>query len=267
MPMAAQQDHDAVRRPLLWGELSWQDIGALVESGINCAILPIGSTEQHGPHLPTAVDTLLATAVAERVSATLGVPLLPELPYGCSLGHSIKWPGTLSLLPQTLAAVVAEIAAWVQAAGFRQLLLLNGHVTNWAPLRSALEIIRHTQPDLRVALRSLWDVSPRVHAWYCQDAANFHANCAETSMMLALEPELVRMDRAIDEPDRAEQCFFSYRMDLETLHGVVGRPSAATREFGLALIEACAADLTEQLGRAMTERIPLEQYVPPTCEQ
>jgi creatinine amidohydrolase len=188
--------------------------------------------------------------------------VLPELPYGCSLGHSTKWPGTLSLTPATLAAVVAEIATWVRAAGFRQLLLLNGHVTNWAPLRSALEMIRHGQPELRIALRSLWDVSPRVHEWYCADAANFHANRAETAMMLALRPELVRMERAVDEPDRAAQCFFSYRMDQETVHGVVGQPTAATRELGRALIEACAADLAEQLGRALTERIPLDQYLP-----
>lgn len=246
--------------PVRWAELAWSDIAALPARGIDMAILPVGATEQHGPHLPLGVDTLSAVAVAEGASALTGIPVLPALPYGCSLGHSAKWAGTVSLRPETLSGMVREIAEWVHEAGFRRLLLLNGHVTNWAPLRCALENIRHDLPDVRIALRSLWDISEEVHRHYHQDAANFHANCAETSLMLALRPELVRMDAAIDEPDRSVGCFFSYRVDQECLHGVVGQPTAANADEGRDLLQRCVHALSAQLKQALNETTPLEMW-------
>jgi len=155
---------------------------------------------------------------------------------------------------------VLEIAEWVMAAGFRRLLLLNGHVTNWAPLRCGLENIRHQHPDLRIALRSLWELSPAIHARYHADAANFHANCAETGLMLALRPELVDMRKAVDEPDRAVGHLFSYTMDQECVHGVVGTPSRARPEDGAALLAAMIDTLTGQLQDALTETTPLESW-------
>ena len=131
-------------KPVLWQNLTWEDVAALRDQGITMAILPVGATEQHGPHLPLGVDTLSAEAVAHGASALTGIPVLPSLAYGCSLGHSPKWPGTISLRPETLSKLVLEIAEWLNSAGFDRLLLLNGHVTNWAPLRCGLENIRHT---------------------------------------------------------------------------------------------------------------------------
>ncbi len=86
-------------------------------------------------------DTVSAASVALAVGARTGVPVLPAIPYGCSLGHSRRWPGTLSLEPATLTRVVVEVLRWVHHAGFRRVLMLNGHVTNWAPLRCALEYV------------------------------------------------------------------------------------------------------------------------------
>ncbi|MEO1751267.1 creatininase family protein [Thiofaba sp. EF100] len=246
--------------PVRWAELRWEDIAALPPAGIDMAILPVGATEQHGPHLPVGVDTLSAVAVAEGASTLTGIPVLPALSYGCSLGHSTQWAGTLSLRPETLSRMVLEIAEWVHAAGFRRLLLLNGHVTNWAPLRCALENIRHDIPTMRISLRSLWDISTEVRRQYHQDAENFHANCAETSLMLALHPELVRMDKAVDEPDRSAGCFFSYRVDQECLHGVVGQPSRASATEGRELLERCVRSLAAQLEKALHETTPLEMW-------
>ncbi len=244
--------------PVLWEELTWEDIGALVEGGMDMAILPVGATEQHGPHLHVGMDTTAAVAVAHGVSARTGIPVLPAIPVGCSLGHTTRWPGTLSLRPATLTRVITDIAWWLDAAGVRRLLLLNGHVTNWAPLRCALEEIRHELPRMRVALRSIWDISPEVRAAYHADAENFHANRAETALVMAVRPDLVRADRAVDEPDRSAGHFFAYTVDRETRTGTVGSPSLATPEEGRALLERCVADLAAQLADALRETPPLD---------
>ena len=177
------------------------------------------------------------------------------------MGHSTKWPGTLSLRPETLARVMLELAAYIHASGFRRLLMLNGHVTNWAPLRCGLENIRADIPDLRIALRSVWELSREVHDFYHADGgANWHANDAETSIMLHLRADLVRMDKAVDEPDTGASCFYSYTVDKESEHGGVGKPTRARPETGRWLLEACAKTLAEQLTRAMDEDIPLVEH-------
>jgi creatinine amidohydrolase len=252
---------NAVDKPVRWDELSWPDIAAVRARGIDLVILPVGATEQHGRHLPTGVDTFSALAVAEAVSARTGIPVLPALAYGCSLGHSDKWPGTFSLRPETLARVVVEIAEGVVAAGFGRMLLLNGHVTNWAPLRCGLENIRRDLPRLRIALRSVWELSRDVFDCYHADGGtNWHANDAETSLMLHLRPDLVRMDQAVDEPDTGASCFFSYTVDKESEHGGVGKPTRAEAARGEWLLARCAETLAAKLADAMIEDIPLVEY-------
>ena len=248
-------------RPIRWEELSWEEVGTLRDSSINTVILPIGATEQHGLHLPTGVDSFSVVAVAEATSARTGIPMLPPLHYGCSMGHSTKWPGTLSLRPETLAKVILELAEYVHASGFRRMLMLNGHVTNWAPLRCGLENIRTDIPELRIALRSVWEISKEVFDFYHADGGtNWHANDAETSIMLHLREDLVRMDKAVDEPDTGASCFYSYTVDKESEYGGVGKPTRAKAEIGQWLLDKCAASLADQLTRAMAEDIPLAEY-------
>lgn len=244
--------------PILWGELTWEEIGALAAEGTSMAILPVGATEQHGPHLPTGMDTLAATSVAEGVSAQTGVPVLPTIPYGCSLGHTTHWPGTLSLRPETLTRMVVDMAEWIEAAGFTRLLILNGHVTNWAPLRCALETIRHERTEMRVAIRSIWEISDRVKTAYHADVTGFHANRAETALVQALRPDLVHMERAVDEPDRSADHFFSYPVNRESTTGTVGIPSLASPELGKQILEFAITDLSIQVRAAAAELAPLE---------
>ncbi|KAA3621062.1 MAG: creatininase family protein [Proteobacteria bacterium] len=247
--------------PIRWDEMTWEEIGNLAGKGIDMAILPVGATEQHGPHLPTGVDTFSAEAVANGASALTGIPVLPTIPYGCSLGHSKKWPGTLPLRPNTLAQVIVEIAEWLESAGFRRLLLLNGHVTNVAPLRCALENIRTDFPSLRIALRSIWEISTKVEEIYlCDGGHNWHANKAETSLMLHMRPDLVYMERAVDEPERSAGCFFSYTVDQESLKGAVGRPSEAAEIDGQFILDQCIRTLAADLHRALEEATPIEAW-------
>ena len=251
----------APAKPVRWEELSWQEIAALRDGGMDMVILPVGATEQHGLHLPLAVDTISVVAVAEAVSARTGIPVLPALAYGCSMGHSKKWPGTLSLRPETLSRMVLDLAEWVVGAGFGRMLILNGHVTNWAPLRVGLENIRTDLPGLRIALRSVWEISSDVFDYYHDDGGtNWHANDAETSLMLHLRPGLVQMDKAVDEPDRGAACFFSYTVDKESEHGGIGKPRRASADLGQWLLDKCADALAGQLEKALHEDIPLVEY-------
>ena len=135
--------------------MTWEEIASLRDSGMHTAILPVGATEQHGPHLVTAVDCITAEKLAHAVSAETGVPVLPTLPCSCSLGHSRRWPGTISLQPQTLIDCVVQIAEWCHAFAFKRFVIINGHVTNFAPLRCALEIVRSKFDDMMVAIRNV----------------------------------------------------------------------------------------------------------------
>ncbi len=247
--------------PLRWDACSWEQIAALRQSGMDMAILPVGATEQHGRHLPTCVDTLSAETVALGASQRTGIPVLPALPYGCSLGHSHTWPGTLSLRPETLTRCVVDIAEWLRPAGFTRLLILNGHVTNVAPLRCALETIRHEMNEMRVALRSVWELTPEVKTAYEYDGGtNWHANDAETSLLLHLRPDLVDMAKAVDEPNRAAAAFFSHTVDRESETGVVGFASRGDAAFGRSILDACITGLASALEQALLETMPLAMW-------
>ena len=220
------------------------------------AVLPVGATEQHGAHLPTGTDTLLATHVAQAAAERTGDVVLPPLSYGCSLGHTDRWPGTLSLHPATMTGVVVEVGRWVHGSGFRKLVIVNGHATNGPPCQSAILQLRHELPDLRPRFVSIFDLTPEIAERYTEDAPDFHANEAETSMLLHLAEREVRLDRAVDEPDRTVDRVLSYPMPAVTASGVVGTPSTASAERGEQLVGQLIEALADLLERARAERDP-----------
>jgi creatinine amidohydrolase len=231
------------------------EVGEAAAAGA-VAVLPVGATEQHGPHLATGTDTLLADHVAGAAAELTGDVVLPALPYGCSLGHTDRWPGTLSLHPTTMTTVVVEVGRWAHASGFRKLLVVNGHATNGPPCLSAILELRHELPDLRPRFVSIFDLTPEIAARYTQDAPDFHANEAETSMLLHLEESHVRRDRIVDEPDRTTDRVLSYPMPAVTRSGVVGTPSSASAERGAEFFGQLVDALAELLRRARAERDP-----------
>lgn len=245
--------------PVLWASMTSEEIAQLRDRGMDAVLLPVGATEQHGPHLATSVDCVTAERLAHAVSAETGIPVLPTLPYGCSLGHSRRWPGTLPLQPQTLIDCVVQIAEWCHGFAFRRFVIVNGHVTNFAPLRCALELLRSRFDDLLVAIRNVGEVSARVRSAFSSDAADWHANAAETSLILALAPELVRPERLADadDEDRTEGLFFSHPVNRTSRNGVTGKPSLATASQGRGLFAMMVEDLATQLRAALLEAPPL----------
>src|SRR5260221_12976044 len=102
---------------MLWSQRTWEELPADLGAVASRALLPVGATEQHGPHLGCGMDAVLADRLCAAVAARTTVPALPTLPYGCSLGHSRRWPGTLSVQPVTLIDLVKQIGDWAYHFG------------------------------------------------------------------------------------------------------------------------------------------------------
>lgn len=244
---------------MLWSERTWAELPGDLASVHGAAILPVGAVEQHGPHMGCGMDFVLADRLCAAVAETTQVPMLPALPYGCSLGHSKRWPGTIALDPRTLIDVVQQVGQWAHASGVRRLFIVNCHVTNAAPLRCALELLRSAFDDLMVALINSATMSERVRAAHFADAEDWHANAAETSLMLHAAPTLVRPDRlgSADDADRTPGLIFAHPVNRTSLNGVTGRPSTASAANGARLFAWMVEDLAAIVTRGLAEKPPL----------
>jgi creatinine amidohydrolase len=246
---------------MLWSQRTWSELPADLAAARHAAILPVGATEQHGPHLGCGVDAVLADKLCTAAAERTHVPMLPTLPYGCSLGHSRRWPGTIGVQPTTLIELVAQIGDWAYLSGVRRLFIVNTHVTNAAPLRCSLEMLRAGHDDLMVALFNSATLSPRVREFNATDAEDWHANQAETSLMLAVAPELVRPAALphADDPDRTAGMVFSHPVNRTSTNGVTGTPSAASAAQGRRAFEWLVEDLSALIERGLAETPPLDQ--------
>src|SRR5580704_2962558 len=244
---------------MYWSQRTWSELPSDLAAAQHAAILPVGATEQHGPHLGCGVDAVLADKLCSVVSQRTRVPMLPTLPYGCSIGHSQRWPGTIGVLPTTLIELVTEIGDWAFVSGVRRLFIVNTHVTNAAPLRCALEMLRAEHDDLMVALFNSATLSARVRAVHFADAEDWHANDAETSLMLAVAPEMVRPQlAAADDPDRTAGLVFAHPVNRTSRNGVTGAPGQASAHNGRQWFDWMVEDLSELVLRGMQETPPLD---------
>jgi creatinine amidohydrolase len=239
-----------------WELMTSSEIGDAVANGMDLALLPVGATEQHGPHLATGCDTISPDEVAWRVSARTGVVVLPAIPYGISLGHTLRWPGTVSLHSQTLIQMVLEIGRGVTGSGFTKLIMLNGNGPNVPALECARIQLRYEFPACRFRVLSLFDCSPRVQQHYMSDGSDIHANRGETSLLMHVRPAAVRPGAAVDEEDVTVGKIFSYDMSRTTASGVVGRPSLASPADGAKLADMLVEDLSAIVRTALSEPWP-----------
>jgi creatinine amidohydrolase len=246
--------------PVLWELLTWPEIESLLgDRPDHVALLPVGATEQHGPHLPTGTDTIIATRLCHAVSTRTGAPVLPGLPIGCSYGHGTELPGTLSLTPERLADTVRQAIEWAAASGITRVLAVNGHFGNQTPLALAGDHLRHERPDLRFGVLNWWTLTPAIAAETLMDGQDVHANRAETALMMALAPDDVRLDQLAlaDDADRTEGLVFRYTAPVLSRNGVTGRPSEATPELGRRLLDEIVQTMCDCVERGRTEEPPL----------
>jgi creatinine amidohydrolase len=247
--------------PVRWGELTWPESGNAAAE-LDAVIIPIGAVEQHGPHLPLDVDTRICEAVALEVSALTGVPVIPALHYGVSASHG-DFAGTIALRPETLISVVEDVIDSLHATGIRQFILLNGHIWNSGSLDVSAEKLRVRHRDCRV--RALAYVTmypgPEVDGHVRYGRALMHANFFETSVMLHLYPDLVRMDRATSHVD--VDSFWDYRMDQVSSTGVWGRDvQQADAAHGRAEFDRCVLTTARAVAAAVREPWPTPTHRP-----
>jgi creatinine amidohydrolase/Fe(II)-dependent formamide hydrolase-like protein len=236
----------------------WPEVATLVAGGCRTAVLPLGSTEQHGPHLPLDTDTVIGDALAERLCAEVGDALAcPTLPVGCASEH-LAFPGTLHLEPATLAAVLRDAIRALGRHGIARVFLFSAHGGNAEPLRAALpELRRACAPvavDAFTDLGRLTDVLRAVSA-ACgipPASAGHHAGETETSMLLALDPARVRNDAlapglltTADDPQR----LFYPDLRVNAPDGTVGDPRGADAARGARYLRAWTELLAEAYRR------------------
>jgi|ERR1700744_5759756 len=242
-----------------WGEYTSTQIAQL-DLGDRVGLVPVGATEQHGPHLPTDTDTRIAQAICDAAAARCDATIvLPAVAIGCSLGHGTTFPGTLSLFPEELARLLIRIAEWSALSGLTRLIFVNAHMGNAAALAAATDRLRFLRPDLKSGWFDWWNASRAVTAEALADGEDMHANRAETSLALYLFPDLVDKRSMIDadDPDRTAALTFRYTAAELSRNGVTGRPSQATASLGKTLFEAVVNVVVAKARTGVSEEPPL----------
>lgn len=199
-------------------------------------LVPVGSLEQHGPHLPLDTDTVIAQAVADRTAAQSGSLVAPALGYGSSGEHQ-DFPGTVSIGAVALAAVLVELVRSASAWAGR-VVFINGHGGNTTVLAAVTTQLRHEGHDVEwVACR--------------HPGGDLHAGRTETSLLLHLRPEAVRLDRfeagntapLRDMLDRMR----SHGVAAVSANGVLGNPTGATAKEGREILTTMTQAVLDEL--------------------
>lgn len=249
-----------MKNTIRWDNLTWTEIRELAEKDA-VVLIPIGSTEQHGPHLPVGCDSIIATHISECACRKLndsGVSAVvaPTMTV-CNSMHHMSFPGSMSLSPTCFMQMLEEWCTCISSHGFKKIALINGHGGNSAPIQVALIGINnklgfhvycvnyYEYPDMeRINAGILTTQSGLIHA--CE---------GETSIMLAIDGSLV--DPIYRETSGGESYglwardggyakTFS-RMEEVTSNGVEGNSYAATAEKGAALIEVASENICRVL--------------------
>lgn len=229
-------------------DMTWEEIKQKIDNSDKTIILPFGSTEQHGPHLPVGTDTMVAVTLAQDAAQKTGIPVAPPLWFGWSPHHMVL-PGTITIRPEILAEIAFDIISSLHHHGFDKFILINGHrIVNITWMQIAGE---RAKRELGVKLM-IFDpayMSKTITAKLGWGPVG-HAEEIEGSHMMYRYPDLVKMDRAIDNPHPANRlysvdpsftgdtlCYVpSSPEEMKALTrksgGTTGEPSRATIEGG-----------------------------------
>ncbi len=235
----------------LLSDLNWTEVRDYLKRD-DRIILPLGATEEHGPHLGLGTDHYEAEAIASRAAESTGVALAPTLNYGMSLSL-MGFPGTVSLRPTTLMAVLEDIIHSLYQHGFRRILIVNGHGGNSAAIGSIVQTVAPEVPDLSLKLFEWWTDKEayQIVTDTMGEQAGSHASFGETAFMMAIRPNAVKLENLTGNDAPVENS-----RDIETVNtfakkypdGIMGLdPHKATAEAGKAVlkktVEICIREL------------------------
>jgi mycofactocin precursor peptide peptidase len=211
------------------------ELGSLTSAEVSpgaLLVVPVGSTEQHGPHLPLSTDTDVAVALASRLAARRGgVLVAPPVPYGSSGEHQ-GFAGTLSIGAAATELLLVELGRSALPATARRMLLVSAHGGNAGPVAAAVRLLRSEGRDVR--------------AWSPRWRGDAHAGRTETSVQLALDPVRVRAGATAGNPAPLAELMPALRaggVSAVSPNGVLGDPTGASAAEGEALLAAATADL------------------------
>jgi len=242
-----------------WQDLPWPAFRDLPANTV--AVLPVASIEQHGPHLPVSVDTTINQGIVARTLSVLApevpVLVLPTQCVGNSVEH-LRFPGTITTKPETLLALVTDMGASVARAGVKRLVIVNSHGGNVSVLDIAARRIRIESNIFCV--NAMWARmgKPESQRDPVEMAYGIHAGRDETSVLLALRPDLVKMDKARNFVSRwqgaanvaprmgpAGGAPLAWQAQDLNPAGAVGDASLATAEQGEEILDFAAARMAE----------------------
>lgn len=214
------------------------------------AIIPVGSLEQHGQHLPVSTDSVIAEHISKLVAHNVGAFVLPVMAYGVSFEHKPMF--NVSIRNSTLSTTVCDACISLAENKIREIIILNGHHGNMGALQYIAQELQGRIPRA-VSVHT-------IHYWQSLHHEFDHAGEVETSLILAIAPELVRMDRAAPNSKRLSKSKVAYSSMTNTPgsfpkitgNGVWGNPRKASAEKGKKWIEEITANLSKTISQLST---------------
>jgi creatinine amidohydrolase len=243
-------------------EITWDAVPAAIEQ-CPVAMLPVGGgTKEHGPHLPLGTDQMVVDALAERVVRAAPVLLLPTLAYAYYPAF-VDWPGSISIAAAHFSAFVGDIVRSLHRHGLRKFLILDGGVSTHPPL-DVLSRDLHNELGMLVAVTDIRGLGAEVHQRIAEQERGGHADEMETSRMLAIRPDLVRMERAPTEfsmpmpgafgPSGIKKTHIGGKM--RTAQGINGNAALAAVGKGEQSLSAMAQDIITFVEHFVTMPLP-----------
>jgi creatinine amidohydrolase len=236
-------------------EMKWVDIQEAMNRGFSTVVFGVGSNEQHGPHLPTCTDSLIADDLANRVAKKLGKTLqAPTINVGCS-EHHMAFPGTIDVKPETLKSLIRDYCVSLEKNGFKNIIILPSHGGDFNPVREATDELNQSLEHANVIsytnltglLRFLAGFSLKHGVSAPESGA--HAGESETSMVLAIRKDLVDMKRAepgfVGNYEEKIPIIWKQGIKAVTNNGVVGDPRKAEGGKGQEYMELWAEKMAD----------------------
>jgi len=252
--------------------MAWPEVRAALDAGCTTVVFACGAVEQHGPHLPLFTDAEIGSELARRVAKGLGDALVaPTVRVGCS-EHHMAFPGTISLEESTFAALLQDYVRSLARHGFRRICVIPSHGGNFAPLTHALPMLREAAGE-RAHVVAFTDLSKVISTWVhvagemgVAERVAGHADVAESSVMLALHPDLVRIEAAEAghvgplTPELIQQ-LFTQGMRAISPNGILGDARGLSAELGQRCIEALVEVLVDYFQREASAGLAPERTV------